>query len=409
MERTGAAMAARPPQFDARPAGNFPWSDVLQYMIAPFSSAEFYAEYYERKPLIVHRSEPGRYSPLLSVEKIDRFIGSADLRGGMVDLADQGRELHREDYVNEGNLIIRRDIVREYQRGATVILPQLHHSDPVLASFCQAIETVFSSHTQTNIYLTPQGRQGFPTHYDNHDVFVMQVSGRKRWRLYNVAMDTPYRGEGFERNVHKVGEKVSEFILEPGDCVYIPRGMMHDANNEGEEASLHITVGLIVKTWADLMLEAVSQLMVEETAFRRSLPVGHARNDFDRTEAQATFKQLTQMIADRARMDDAFDLLADQFIRSRDQDVSDGIMEATAPVTAEMVFCRREFVPWRIADDDDLVVLISAGGDTDFPASDVKALERAMSGKPFTLKDLNVKDPVEMVRKLTAAGAVGSV
>lgn len=410
MDDSGPASSLRPPQFDERPKGKFPWSDVLQYMIGgATSNDEFINRYYEREHLIVHRDDPQRYAPLLSLEKIDRFIGSADLRGGMVDLADQARELHREDYVNDGNLIIRRDIIRQYQLGATVIMPQLHHSDPTLASFCQAIETKFSAHTQTNIYLTPPDRQGFPIHYDNHDVFVLQVSGEKLWRLYDVAVDTPYRGEGFQRNVHKVGQKRAEFVLRPGDCVYVPRGLMHDANTSGDEPSLHITVGLIVKTWADLMLEAVSQLMVEETGFRRSLPVGHAHHDFDRTDARKTFKALTAMITERAQMDDAFDLLADQFIRSRDQDVSRGILEATRPVTEDTVYCRREFVPWRIADDEDLVVLISAGGDSDFDASERAALERAMSGEPFTVKDLPTENAVEMIRRLTSAGAIGSL
>jgi ribosomal protein L16 Arg81 hydroxylase len=38
---------------------------------------------------------------------------------------------------------------------------------------------------QTNIYLTPASNQGFRTHYDNHDVMVVQVEGEKLWRFYN--------------------------------------------------------------------------------------------------------------------------------------------------------------------------------------------------------------------------------
>ena len=42
---------------------------------------------------------------------------------------------------------------------------------------------------------------------------------------------------------------------------------MHDAQNVGEEPSLHITVGLITKTWADLLLEAISELAITGSAF----------------------------------------------------------------------------------------------------------------------------------------------
>src|SRR6185369_3067633 len=186
MKRSGAALAVRPQHLVQRSKGAYPWSDVLDYMIGPMSKTEFLDRYYEREHLIVHRDDPGRYSPLLSVVEIDAFLTAADLRAGMVDLADASRQLRREQYVNDGDLIIRRDVIHQYQLGATVILPQLHHSDPTLASFCQAIEEMFTCHTQTNIYLTPPDRQGFPTHYDNHDVFVLQVSGEKLWRLYDV-------------------------------------------------------------------------------------------------------------------------------------------------------------------------------------------------------------------------------
>lgn len=405
MDDSGAV--ARPQHLQARVAGQHPWNDVIDYMIGPTGWDEFLEKYYEREHLIVHREDPGRYTPLLSVERIDAFLSAADLRAGMVDLADASRQLGREDYVNDGDLIIRRDVMRQYQMGATVILPQMHHSDPILASFCQAIEERFSCHTQTNIYLTPPDRQGFPIHYDNHDVFVLQVSGEKLWRLYDVAVDTPYRGEGFQRDVHKVGEKRAEFILRPGDCCYVPRGLMHDANTSGDKESLHITVGLIVKTWADLMLESVSQLMVEETAFRRGLPAGYARQDYDREVARRMFAELAGMISAKAQMDDAYDLLADQFIRSRDQNVAGCLLDATKPVTADALYVRQEFLPWRIAEDgEESLVLISAGGDMDFKPEDRPALERAMSGEPFKVGDLGCVDPEEVVLLLQSAGAI---
>ena len=67
--------------------------------------------------------------------------------------------------------------------------------------------------------------------------------------------------------------------------------MMHDAENVGDEPSLHITVGLITKTWADLLLESISELALTSPDFRRSLPAGFADRDFDREEARAPFRQ----------------------------------------------------------------------------------------------------------------------
>eukprot|EP00954_Amorphochlora_amoebiformis_P003993 310054-Amorphochlora_amoeboformis.AAC.1 len=35
-----------------------------------------------------------------------------------------------------------------------------------------------------NAYLTPSGTQGFAPHFDDVDVYILQLEGRKRWRLY---------------------------------------------------------------------------------------------------------------------------------------------------------------------------------------------------------------------------------
>ena len=91
-----------------------------------------------------------------------------------------------------------------------------------------------------------------------------------------------FRGEGFELGQHEPGELRQEFVLKPGDCAYVPRGLMHDAQTSGDKASLHITVGLITRTWADLMLEAVSEVALRSPELRRSLPVGFAQSGFNR-------------------------------------------------------------------------------------------------------------------------------
>lgn len=34
-------------------------------------------------------------------------------------------------------------------------------------------------------YLTPPGTQGFAPHYDDIEAFILQLEGKKYWRLYN--------------------------------------------------------------------------------------------------------------------------------------------------------------------------------------------------------------------------------
>jgi ribosomal protein L16 Arg81 hydroxylase len=382
--------------------------DALGFLIAPVSKEEFLKRYYEREALINVRGEPDRYAELLTLDTLDHFINSADLREGMIDLTNHRDRIEREDYIGEDGRISRATVAEEYLRGATIILPQFHDSMFNLGEFCRAMEEVLSCHMQTNIYLTPQsesetGNQGFPPHYDNHDVFVMQISGSKKWRLYGVPVETPFRGETFQLGKHVAGEVTQEFTLNAGDSLYLPRGLMHDAENVGAEPSLHITVGMITKTWADLLLESISELALTSPDFRRSLPPGYADRDFDREVARAHFTKLTQLIATDASMDSAFDLLADNFIRGRRPNVS-GVISASAVTRADDRYSRRRFVPWNVADDEGKLVLIGPGGDLDFKAEDGDALDVALSGAPFTAADLPCEDPAELIRMLWASG-----
>lgn len=376
--------------------------EVLAELIAPLDADAFLADYYEQQPLVAPGGDPTRFAHLLSAEAIDDFLSGGDVREGMIELSNHKAPVSRDSYIDETGRIRTAVVAREYGQGTTIVLNQLHENHYPLGQLARAMEEVFSSQVTTNIYLTPPANQGFPPHYDNHDVLVLQVSGRKLWRLWETPVDTPYRGERFEQSGFKA-EKVSrEFILGPGDCAYIPRGVMHDAENVGEEPSLHVTVGLFTKKWADLVLEAVSELALAEPAFRRSLPPGFASPDYDREEARAQFEALIGLVGENAEMDGAFDLLADAFIRARRPNVR-GLITAAAPAGGR--YRKRPFVPWNAAEDDEgRIVLIGAGGDILFAAADGDALERALSGEPFSAADLPASDPQQMVALLWSHG-----
>ena len=194
--------------------------------------------------------------------------------------------------------------------------------------------------------------------------------------------------------------------MKAGDCAYLPRGLMHDASTAGQGPSLHVTCGLIVKTWAELILEAVSEVALTEPEFRRSLPIGYARPGFDRTQAQAQFEKLVALLPGKAKMDSAFELMVDSFIRSRDPDVAGAITAGGAPLDPAQRFVVRTDAPWRLAEDGDDLVLIAPGGDLNFKPEEIAAARRAMSGEPFSHADLSVADAEGFIRRLRGFGVI---
>lgn len=384
-----------------------PWlEDPLGYVIGSERVAAFFDSIYEQEALVVAHGQPARFDGLLSIDAVDRFVTQVDLREGQLDLADASRPLRRSDYVDAAGYIDRGAVADFHRAGATIILQQAHQLEPSLGRFCRALEAVFSSHVQTNLYLTPPNAQGFRTHYDNHCVFVLQIAGEKAWRIYEKPVDTPYRGEAFESGKYESGALKQEFVLKAGDCAYVPRGLMHDAMTSGSDPSLHITVGLITRTWADLMLEAVSEAALRMPELRRSLPAGHARPEFDRESARAHLRSLAETVAREIRLDPALDLLTDNFIRSRAADNRFAVRDAAKPIAAGESFRAHRHAPFRIAEEGDNVVVVAPGGELHFAAAARPALERALGGEPFTLTDLPFEHAGDLTGRLLAYGLV---
>ncbi len=384
-----------------------PWlKDPLGYLIGAGRAEEFFARIYEREALVVAHGDAKRFDGLLSIDDIDRMVTSVDLREGQLDLADAARQLRRSEYVDSAGYVDRGAVADLHRAGATIILQQAHQSVAPLGRYCRALEHVFSAHVQTNLYLTPPNAQGFRTHYDNHDVLVVQVAGEKAWRLYEKPIDTPYRGEAFEAGKYESGELKQEFVLKAGDCAYVPRGLMHDAMTSGAEPSLHITVGLITRTWADLMLEAVSEAALRTPDLRRSLPPGYARPGFDREAARAELARLAELLAREVKLDPALDLNIDTFIRSRPADNRFAVRDAARTIGADERFRANPYAPFRIAEDGDKLVVIAPGGELDFTPAARPALERALGGETFTPAQLGDDAPDALTAKLLAYGLV---
>ena len=383
-----------------------PWLvDPLGYLIGAGREDDFFARIYEREALVVHHQAPTRFAGLISIDEVDQIVTTLDLREGQLALTNASAHVDPNSYVDGASFIDRGAVADHYRRGATIILNQAHQFDPALSRLCRCLEHVFSSHVQTNIYLTPAHAQGFRTHYDNHDVFVIQVEGEKAWRLYEAPIATPFRGEGFQPGKFEPGELHQEFVLKPGDCAYVPRGLMHDAQTSGGDPSLHITVGLITRTWADLMLEAVSEAALRSPDLRRSLPPGFARADFDRTEARQRLKTLARALAEEAALDPALDLMVDTFIRSRPASNRTALRDASA-LQASDTFVLQPRAPFRITEDGDDVVVICPGGELRFALEQRAAINLALSGKTFAIDDLKIEKADGMISTLLAYGVI---
>jgi ribosomal protein L16 Arg81 hydroxylase len=365
----------------------------LDWLLDPIEPTTFFTEFYERKPLLIERRQPHKFASLLSIDAIDHYLSTANPCRPDVFLVDAARQLKPEDYSFANSEPPGRiDLPRAYElfrTGATISLSQMHERLPSLADLCRAVEAIFSGHFQTNIYLSPPHAQGFKTHFDSHDVFVLQVSGSKHWTLYDTAIELPLRGQAFDPDKHTPGPPTRTFTLHAGDLFYCPRGLYHSARST-DEASLHITLGLIGKTWADVMIEAVSAACLAAPAFRANLPVGFANATFDARQAAATFRSLIDAFAREAQLTPILARFAEDFVSSRRPALYGCLQELQgAPeLSIESTVCTRPDLVLLQREEADRIVILFGSTEIGLPLFARDAVNFALAGTPFVVRDL---------------------
>lgn len=110
---------------------------------------------------------------------------------------------------------------------------------------------------------------GFDAHWDSHDVFVIQLEGRKRWKIFELTRKWPLPRDVVE-NIKPESPPVAEFDMTAGDVLYLPHGWWHSVSAL-EEPSLHLSIGVTPDTGIDFMTWLVDQAKHHEL-FRRRIP-----------------------------------------------------------------------------------------------------------------------------------------
>ncbi len=388
----------------------------LGRVLRPVELDRFFSDYWEQRPLIIARSEPDYYADLCSLQDVDYIISSTDLRHPAIRLVKNGSEIPLRHYATNvpwGNDVFTgvadvAKVLAEYRRGATIVLQAMHRSWTPLALFCRNLEAYLTYPLQTNVYLTPPSAQGFAPHYDTHDVFVLQISGSKHWRIYGSPLPLPDRSlPSGSVKVH-IGEPVHELDLTPGDLIYLPRGYIHEALTS-ESESLHITVGIPPVTWSDVFSEALA-LCHQDVRFRQALPVGFATQATMSAAVHDQFDALFTVFKERTSLDAVMARLAERFITSRPPMLEGQLLELAAAdrLEVDMIVQKRPDIIYRLAADDHSVSLLFPGQKITFPKYGEPLLRFISETSEFTISslpgDIEVAEKMGLVRRLIREG-----
>jgi ribosomal protein L16 Arg81 hydroxylase len=289
----------------------------------------FAKEHWGCRPLL-SRAEalPRDFSDLLSAEMVDELIAERGVRGPFIRLAREGDVLAKDCYLGPAGFgaemrdqVDSAKVLNEFASGATIVLQGLHRLWPPLISLVRQAVDELGHPVQANAYITPPTSRGFDPHYDVHDVFVLQVSGQKRWIVHHPVLDHPVPSQPWTQHRAPIAERVADepvidAVLSAGDALYLPRGWVHSAHAL-ETTSIHLTIGVSALTGFDVAQAVVDQLAGIGT-FRKSLPMGRDATDHDEMVATVTkvMAEMADCLRDEASLfsDGAAAQLSRQFV-----------------------------------------------------------------------------------------------
>ncbi|HEX8847100.1 MAG TPA: cupin domain-containing protein [Pyrinomonadaceae bacterium] len=225
------------------------------------------------------RGWPGKFSHFLPWDQLNRILQQHRLDFPRLRLTRDGHRLPTDAYLRHTTgvrhkvaipRLVPSKLTAELRLGATLVLDAVDELSEPVRELAEGLELFFREHVQVNAYAGWRTSKGFDLHWDDHDVFILQVTGRKRWRVYGATRPYPLTRDIEQARKPTADEPLWEETLADGDLLYIPRGFWHVAFPL-DEPTLHLTVGLHNRTGLDLLRWLTDELRKVEI-FRKDLP-----------------------------------------------------------------------------------------------------------------------------------------
>ncbi|WP_416211097.1 JmjC domain-containing protein [Frankia sp. Cr2] len=276
--------------------------------------------------------------------------------------------------------------------GLTLVLDGLDMFDATLEVASRALQWWSREMVQVNAYLTTRATAGFPLHWDDHDVIVVQLLGEKTWDVRSFSRPAPMYRDA-ERNSTASEQPVWKGLLRAGDVMHIPRGYWHQATRVEHTGgmSLHVTFGFPKRTGVDWLTWLADQAR-EAEVFRRDL----IRNGSEQERA-AQERALADAAVDLLRSSPPAMFLADREGRQPPRRHTPALPADCCDEGAESVVCITEFEPAFVESGEDVIV-VGGGRRLTFRKKARPALDRLLSGLPVNVAKLSVQTATDVRR-----------
>lgn len=227
-----------------------PSIDLPLTLLGGLSPAAFMRRYWQKKPLLIRQAMPG-FQPLLSRTALFGLAADEAVESRAIVRAPDGRWQLRHGPFE------RRALPPFKQPAWTLLVQGVDLHDAAVHQLMQAFRFVPDARLDDVMISWASEGGGVGPHFDSYDVFLLQASGRRRWRIgrqrdLSLQPDVPLK-------ILQHFEPEEEWVLEPGDMLYLPPRWAHDGVADGGECMTY-SIGFRVPQRGGLAGELAQRL-----------------------------------------------------------------------------------------------------------------------------------------------------
>lgn len=228
--------------------------DQATPLLAGLSPEQFMRRHWQKKPLLVRQALPGISAPV-DRQTLAKLAASDEVEARLVS-QDQGRWSLRHGPIAK---------LPPWSRPQWTLLVQgLDLHVPAAHELLQRFRFVPEARLDDLMLSYASDGGGVGPHFDSYDVFLIQVAGRRQWRIGRQGVATS--GALLPDMPVKIladFEPEQEFVLEPGDMLYLPPGWAHDGIAVGGDC-MTASVGFRTPWQGELANELLVRLTDED-------------------------------------------------------------------------------------------------------------------------------------------------
>jgi 50S ribosomal protein L16 3-hydroxylase len=217
-------------------------------LLGGLSASTFMRRHWQKKPLVVRQAWPGVQPPIERAALFD-LAGADGVESRLLTQFDGQWRLRHGPFSRRALPAIKKPNWTLLVQGLDLHWQPAHE-------MLRAFRFVPDARMDDLMISWASDGGGVGPHIDSYDVFLLQVHGRRRWRIGPVKDRSLVSGLPVRILSHF--EPTEDLVLEPGDMLYLPPLWGHDGIAEGE--CMTCSVGFRAATATTLAQELLHQL-----------------------------------------------------------------------------------------------------------------------------------------------------